>query len=106
MQNFKMSPYLINTILNDNFGNPDDTILSTKMYVGLGIDFDESTFTFSKEPVAPGFTILPTPVIFDTPSNGIIRNKEAIEWPVADVDWTSGTDVIKYLGLYYDIMYL
>ena len=102
MQSFKISPYLLNMILNDNFGNPDDTLMNTKMYVGLGIDFDEKNFKFTKEPVSEGFTILPTPVIFDAPSNGIIRNKEAIEWAKADTDWTTGTDKINYIGLYYN----
>jgi hypothetical protein len=103
MQNFKMSPYLINMILNDNFGNPDDTLDNTKIYVGLGIEFDEQKFAFSKEPVAPGFTILNTPVVFDTPVNGILRNKEALEWPIAEADWTNGNETIKYLGLYYNL---
>ena len=62
---------------------------------------EKDTFNFSKEPVSKGFTILENPVIFDDPINGIIRNSSALEWPKATVDWTSGSDTIKYIGLYY-----
>lgn len=103
MQSFKISPYLLNMILNDNFGNPDDTFLITKMYIGLGIDFDEKLFEFTKEPVSKGFTILPNPINFTEPVNGIIRNKEAIEWPMAAEDWTLDEDKINYIGLYYNL---
>lgn len=103
MFNFKMSPYLLNMILNDNFGNPDDTMLSTDLYIGLGIDFDEENFKFSKEPVNEGFTILPTPIAFEDTDNGILRNVEAIEWQKATTDWTTGSDTINYIGLYYNL---
>jgi len=104
MKNFKVSPYLLNMILNDSFGNLDDTFTSTKLYVGLGIDTDENESKFTKEPVSEGFTILPNPVVFDEPYKGIIRNKEALEWPKAEVDWTVGTDTINYIGLYYNLL--
>lgn len=99
--NFELSPSFINRILNNEFGTPDLAYEDYSIYVGLGIEFDEDSFSFSKEPVSKGFTILDTPVIFDEPINGILRNSSALEWPKAMVDWTSGSDTIKYIGLYY-----
>ena len=46
-----ISPKLINTILDNNFGMPTVDYLSSDIYVGLGIEFDEESFTFTKEPV-------------------------------------------------------
>lgn len=99
--NFELSPSFVNRILNNEFGMVDLAYDSYSVYAGLGIEFDEDTFTFSKEPVSKGFTILENPVLFDDPINGIIRNSSALEWPKATVDWTSGSDTIKYIGLYY-----
>lgn len=101
MNSFKVSPVLINSILNDTFSIPSGVFANTSIYIGLGIEFDEETFTFTKEPVSPGFTVLPTPVEFSEPINGVIRNKNAIEWPKALEDWTVGDETIKYVGLYY-----
>ena len=89
------------TILDNYFGIPNTNYLDTKVYVGLGIEFDEETFSFSKEPVSKGFTITSTPCEFNEPVNGILRNKNAIVWPKATEDWTKGSDAIKYIGLYY-----
>ena len=99
--NFELSPSFINRILNNEFGTPDRAYDDYSIYVGLGIEFDEDTFSFSKEPVSKGFTILQNAVIFEEPINGILRNSSALEWPKAAVDWTSGTETIKYIGLYY-----
>lgn len=99
--NFELSPSFINRILNNEFGTPDRAYDDYSIYVGLGIEFDEDTFSFSKEPVSKGFTILQNPVIFDEPINGILRNMSALEWPKATVDWTANEETIKYLGLYY-----
>ena len=99
--NFELSPSFINRILNNEFGTPDRAYNDYSIYVGLGIEFDEDTFSFSKEPVSKGFTILQNPVIFDEPINGILRNMSALEWPKAAVDWTANGETIKYLGLYY-----
>lgn len=98
---FMISPKLTSTILEDTFGIPTENYASTDIYVGLGIDFDEETFEFTKEPVSKGFTILNTPCIFSEPANGIIRNTNALKWPKATQDWTSSGETIKYLGLYY-----
>lgn len=98
---FELSPKLIDTILDNSFGMPNDNYKSSEIYVGLGIEFDRENFVFSKEPVATGFTILEEPVEFSEPINGIIRNKNAISWSKATEDWTTGTDQIKYIGLYY-----
>ena len=38
---FKMSPDVLNNILDNNFGTPSQTFINTTIYVGLGIDFDE-----------------------------------------------------------------
>lgn len=99
--NFELSPSFINRILNNEFGTPDLAYADYSIYVGLGIEFDEDSFSFSKEPVSKGFTILENPVIFDEPINGILRNSSALEWPKAMIDWTSGSDTIKYIGLHY-----
>lgn len=98
---FKISTKFVNTILDNYFGIPNTNYLDTKVYVGLGIEFDEETFSFSKEPVSKGFTITSTPCEFNEPVNGILRNKNAIVWPKATEDWTKGSDAIKYIGLYY-----
>lgn len=98
-----ISPKLINTILDNNFGMPTVDYLSSDIYVGLGIEFDEESFTFTKEPVKEGFTILPNPVAFETPTYGYIRNIEALEWPKAKQPWSTTTDPIRYIGLYYKL---
>lgn len=98
---FMLNPKFINQLLENNFGIPSFDFPNAEIYVGLGIEFDEVNFRFSKEPVSPGFTILEKPVNFGDPLNGIIRNLDAIDWPKAKEDWTTGTDTIKYLGLYY-----
>jgi len=100
---FTLSDDFLNTILANNFGIPTSKYADTKVYFGLGIEFDEKTFKFTKEPVSPGFTILPDPIEFNEPVNGIVRNKTAVSWPKAEQDWTTGTDKIQYLGLYYKI---
>lgn len=100
---FTVSKDFLNTILADSFGIPTSRYTDTKIYVGLGIDFDENAFKFTKEPVSEGFTILPDPVEFNEPANGIIRNKNAVSWPKAEQNWTEGGEQIKYLGLYYKI---
>lgn len=99
--NFMLSPKVMDTILNNNFALPDNNYTDTTIYVGLGITFDSETFSFTKEPVSVGYTINPDPVIFSEPTNGIIRNTNAIEWEKAKENWTEGTDQIQYLGLYY-----
>ena len=98
---FMLSPKFINTVLNNNFGIADETYTDTSIYVGLGIDFDEESFSFSKEPVKKWFTINETPIQFGEPINGVIRNELAIEWDKAKVDWTKNSDTIKWIGLYY-----
>lgn len=98
---FMLNPDFLNTLLDNNFGVPSFDFPNTDVYVGLGIDFDEESFSFTKEPVSKGFTILDKPVKFGDPLNGIIRNIDALEWPKAKEDWTTGNDIIKYLGLYY-----
>lgn len=98
---FQLSPSFLNRILNNEFGTPDLAYDDYGVYVGLGIDFNEDLFAFTKEPVSKGFTILPEPVLFSEPINGILRNASALEWPKATVDWTSGSETIKYIGLYY-----
>lgn len=100
---FTLSKDFLNTILANNFGIPTSKYADTRIYFGLGIEFDEDTFTFTKEPVSKGFTILPEPIEFNEPLNGIIRNKNAVSWPKADQDWTTGSEKIQYLGLYYKI---
>lgn len=100
---FTLSNEFLNIILANNFGIPSAKYQDTKIYLGLGIEFDENQFRFTKEPVSEGFTILPEPVEFNEPVNGIIRNKNAVSWPKAEQDWTTGGDKIKYLGLYYKI---
>lgn len=98
---FMISPKLVNTILDNNFGSPTEEYLKTDIYVGLGIEFDEENFEFTKEPVSKGFTILPDPILFETPTYGYIRNIEGIEWPRAKQAWSTSTDPIRYIGLYY-----
>ena len=93
----------VNAILSNSFGIPDARYSSNKIYLGLGIEFDSNTFMFTKEPVSQGYTILPTPIEFNEPLNGIIRNKTAVSWPKAEQDWTTGSEQIKYLGLYYKL---
>ena len=100
---FTLSKDFLNTILANNFGIPTARYVDTKIYFGLGIEFDEEVFEFTKEPVSKGFTILPDPVEFNEPVNGIVRNKNAVSWPKATQDWTTGSDKIQYLGLYYKI---
>ena len=101
MNNIKLSPKFIETILDDNFGLPDASIVDTAVYPGLGITFDEETFTFTKEPVSAGFTINETPCTFGEPLNGVIKNTTAISWDKAKEDWTKNGETIKYLGLYW-----
>ena len=103
LMKFKMSPDVLNNILDNNFGTPSQTFINTTVYVGLGIDFDEETFTFTDEPVSRGYTINTTPVIFTSPSNGTIRNSNAIEWSKAKEDWTKDGQKINYIGLYYKL---
>ena len=55
--NFELSPSFVNRILNNEFGMVDLAYDSYSVYAGLGIEFDEDTFSFSKEPVSKGFTI-------------------------------------------------
>lgn len=98
---FMLSPKFIETVLDNSFGIPNESYQDTAIYVGLGIEFDEETFSFSKEPVSKGFTINPVPVQFGEPINGVIRNEIGIEWDKAKVDWTKGSDTIKWIGLYY-----
>lgn len=98
---FELSPSFMNRILNNEFGTPDLAYGDYSVYVGLGIDFDENSFSFTKEPVSTGFTILNEPVVFSEPINGILRNASALEWPKATKDWTVGEETIKYIGLYY-----
>lgn len=103
LTHFTLSKEFLNTILSNNFGIPTGKYVDTRIYFGLGIEFDEDTFTFTKEPVSKGFTILPDPVEFNPAANGIIRNKTAVSWPKAEQDWTTGSDKIQYLGLYYKL---
>ena len=98
---FMLSEKFINTVLDDNFGMPDQSYTNTSIYVGLGIEFDENTFSFTKEPVSKWFTINPVPVQFGEPINGVIRNEIGIEWEKAKVDWTKPGETIKWIGLYY-----
>jgi len=98
---FMLNPDFVNTLLENNFGIPNFDFPTADMYVGLGIEFDPESFSFTKEPISKGFTILEKPVKFGDPLNGIIRNLDGIEWPKAKEDWTKGDDTIKYLGLYY-----
>lgn len=100
---FEMSPVVLNNILDNNFGTPSQTFIDTTIYVGLGIEFDVETFTFTDEPVSQGYTINTTPVTFTSPSNGTIRNNNAIEWPKAKEDWTKEGQTINYIGLYYKL---
>ena len=76
-----INPDFANILLDNNFGIPSFDFPTTNVYAGLGIDFNEELFVFTKEPVSKGFTILEKPVKFGEPLNGIIR--------------------INYLGLYY-----
>jgi len=98
---FMLSTSFINTLLNNNFGIPSFDFPTSDIYVGLGIEFDADTFTFTKEPVSKYFTILENPVKFSNPLNGVIRNLEALEWQKAKVNWTNSGETIKYIGLYY-----
>lgn len=98
---FMISPKLAGTILDDSFGVPTENYASTDIYVGLGIEFDEDTFSFTKEPVSKGFTIVDSPCLFSEPANGVIRNTNAIKWPKATQDWTAPDEKINYIGLYY-----
>lgn len=100
---FMISPKLTDTILKDCFGTPTFEFTSTDVYVGLGIEFDEEQFVFTKEPVEEGFTINPEPCAFGEPLNGVIRNLNAIKWEKAKQDWTVDDEVIKYIGLYYKV---
>ena len=81
---FTLSNEFLNVILANNFGIPSAKYQDTKIYLGLGIDFDETQFVFTKEPVSKGFTILPQSIEFNEPVNGIIRNKNAVSWPKAE----------------------
>ena len=98
---FMVNPYFFNMMLENNFGIPRFDFPTADVYIGLGIEFNEEMFTFTKEPVAKNFTILEKPVKFGDPLNGIIRNIDAIEWPKAKEDWTKNGETIKYVGLYY-----
>lgn len=100
---FTLSKSFLDNILANSFGIPNAKYIDTKIYLGLGIEFDEEAFEFTKEPVSKGFTILPDPIEFNEPTNGILRNKTAVSWPKAEQDWTKGSEQIKYLGLYYKI---
>lgn len=95
------SKSFLNSILDNTFGIPNSTYPKTDIYVGLGTEFDEDAFAFTKEPVAKGFTILGQPIAFNEPINGIIRNTNPIEWPKATCDWTDDNETISYVGLYY-----
>ena len=103
IKKFVMSKDVLNNILDNNFGTPSQTFTDTTVYIGLGIEFDEETFTFTDEPVSKGFTINTTPVTFTPPSNASIRNTNAIEWPKAKEDWTKDGQTINYIGLYYKL---
>jgi len=98
---FMVNPDFVNMLLENNFGIPTFDFPTSDMYIGLGITFDEATFSFTDEPIKKGFTILEKPVNFGDPLNGIIRNLDAIDWPKATEDWTKNGNTIKYLGLYY-----
>lgn len=65
--NFELSPSFVNRILSNEFGMPNLAYADYSVYAGLGIEFDENSFSFSKEPVSKGFTILENPVLFDEP---------------------------------------
>ena len=95
-----VSQKFLDMILNDYFGTPSNLISDTKVYAGLGLDFDAHAFKLD-EPVSPGFTILKEPIAFSQPLEGVIRNKNALSWPKAEKDWTVGNQTIKYVGLYY-----
>ena len=103
IRKFVMSKDVLNNMLDNCFGTPSLTFTDTTIYVGLGIDFDEQTFTFTDEPVAMGYTINPTPVVFTAQSNATIRNSNAIEWAKAKEDWTKDGQTINYIGLYYKL---
>ena len=62
---FKLSPKFIETVLANNFGIPNTNYTNTTIYVGLGIEFNEDTFTFTKEPVSKWYTINQKPCIFN-----------------------------------------
>jgi len=98
---FMLSPKFIENVLDNSFGLPTENYTNTTIYVGLGIEFDENTFSFTKEPVSKGFTINKDPIEFSTPTDGIIRNIKAIEWDKAKVNWTENGETIKWVGLYY-----
>ena len=98
---FELSPKFINTVLDNSFGIPTLNYQDTKMYVGLGIEFDNENFVFSKEPVSKWYTVLSEPVMFSEPINGIIRNTNALSWNKAQEDWTEQGEQIQYIGLYY-----
>lgn len=98
---FMLNPSFVNTLLDNNFGTPSFNFPTSNVYPGLGIEFDEESFSFTKEPVSKGFTILEKPIKFGDPLNGVIRNIDALEWPKAKEDWTKADETIKYLGLYY-----
>lgn len=98
---FMLSPKFINAILDNSFGMPNDDYSNTSIYVGLGIEFNQKTFEFTKEPLGKWATILRKPLEFSEPINGIIRNEIALYWPKAKEDWTLGEDEIQYIGLYY-----
>lgn len=100
---FMLSPKLIETILDNTFGMRNENYKDTSIYVGLGIDFDPISFSFTKEPVSKFFTVTKEPVTFSEPINGIIRNTDAIEWDKATENWTNGDETIKYIGLYYKV---
>lgn len=104
IKKFVMSPIVLDDILNNNFGTPSQTFADTTIYVGLGISFDKESFSFVEEPVSHGYTINETPVQFTQPSNGTVRNINAIEWAKAKEDWTVGNKKINYIGLYYKIV--
>ena len=46
---FMLSTSFINTLLNNNFGIPSFDFPTSDIYVGLGIEFDADTFTFTKD---------------------------------------------------------
>ena len=98
---FMLAPDFVAMILNNSFGVPDEDYTDTHMYPGLGIEFDEDNFVFTKEPVRKGYTILNSPIEFHDPINGVLRNSNSVQWEKAKENWTTGTDKIKYIGLYY-----
>lgn len=101
MANIKLSQNFMKTVLDNCFGVPNTTYSDTSIYIGLGIEFDEKEFAFTKEPVSKGFTINETPCEFNEPINGTIRNINAIEWEKAKTNWTNGDEKISWIGLYY-----